>query len=517
MTPGPGPAALPAAAHRVAVVGGGIAGLAAAYRLAQAGHAVTVLEASAQCGGLGGAFDWQGVALERFYHCLLPSDSHLLPLLRDLGLAQQVYWRPTSFAYLRGGRLFPLNGAADLLAFAPLSVVARIRVGLASLQARRVGSQGLDEISCEQWLGRLAGPQAYQQFFMPLLRAKFGVHHAQVPALWFWSRLNREKGGEPERKGYLPGGYRRIAQALVQAIQALGGTVRTGVTVQSIDLPAAPALPPGKVAVRREGDGVHQGYHGHQGQQGQQGQQGRQGHQGGVRLQLQPAGGAPSTLWADQVVYTAPLPLLAPLLVGPGAAAALQRLGPVADMQGVVNSVWLLRRSPSPHYWVASMDEGLPFQGLVQTSNLIDAAALKDLHLLYLTRYVHRDSGAYAQADAQVLHGDEVALRGQFPALQAGDIQARWVFRSPLVEPLFSPGYGSRLAPTALAPQHLYLATASQVYPEVTSWNGSVGVVNRMLLQMRTDGAWPAGPPWQEGALPHLPGVALAQPSGAAQ
>ncbi len=476
-SPGPRP--------RVVVVGGGIAGLVAAYRLAQAGQDVTVLEASAQCGGLGQAFECQGVALERFYHCLLPSDSHLLPVLEDLGLAPQVYWRPTSFAYLQRGRVFPLNGAADLLAFAPLGVVARLRVGLASLRARRASSQGLDGITCEAWLQRLAGRQAYQQFFMPMLRAKFGAQHNQVPALWFWSRLNREKGREPERKGYLPGGYRRIAQALVQAIESLGGTVCTSVAVQSIDLPAQPAPVP-EASV---------GWPGAAGSRPSQPlSQPQPNSREPVRVQMLAGPGAPTTLLADRVVYTAPLPLLEALLAGPGAAAAKQRLGPVADMQGVVNSVWLLRRSLSPHYWVASMDEGLPFQGLVETSNLISTPVLQGLHLVYLTRYVHRDSATYAQPDEQVMRGDEAALRAQFPALQASDIHARWVFRSPHVEPLYSPGYGQRMPSTGLAPQRLYLATASQVYPEVTSWNGSVGVVNRMLAQMRADGALRGAP-----------------------
>jgi protoporphyrinogen oxidase len=455
----------------VAVVGGGIAGLAAAFRLAQAGHAVTVLEASALCGGLGATFEWQGVALERFYHCLLPSDSHLLALLQDLGLAQPVYWRPTCFAYLHQGRVFPLNGAADLLAFAPLGVVARLRVGWASLQARRASGQGLDHITCEAWLTQWAGQQAYQQFFMPMLRAKFGAHHHRVPALWFWSRLRREKGGEPERKGYLPGGYRRIAQALVADIQALGGTVLTGAAVQAIELPAAAGVAQAPQPASSNATATASSP---------------------LRVQWQSANGAPSTLWVDQVVYTAPLPLLASLLTGPGAGSALQGLGAVADMQGVVNSVWLLRRSLSPYYWVAAMDEGLPFQGLVQTSNLIDAAALQGLHLLYLTRYVHQSSSTYAQTDEAVLRADEAALRAQFPALQPGDIQARWVFRSPHVEPLYSPGFGQRMAPVSLVPQRLYLATAHQVYPEVTSWNGSVGVVGRLLERMQADGDLPA-------------------------
>ncbi len=437
----------------VVVVGGGIAGLAAAFRLAQAGHAVTLLEASAQCGGLGSAFDWQGVALERFYHCLLPNDQHLLPLLKDIGLANQVYWRPTSFAYLHQGRVFPLNGAADLLAFAPLAVVDRLRVGWASLQARRASGQGLDQITCEQWLSAWAGRQAYQQFFMPMLRAKFGEHHSQVPALWFWSRLHREKGREPERKGYLPGGYRRIAQTLQAAVQALGGQVHTTAAVRSIELPRA-----GEAA-------------------------------GAVALHLTGGATTPRVLHAQCVVYTAPLPLLPALLAGPGAGPALQRLGTPVDMQGVVNSVWLLRRSLSPHYWVAAMDPGLPFQGVVQTSNLIDPQALQGHHLVYLTRYVHRDSARYASADDPILQGDELALRAQFPSLQTRDIQARWVFRSPHVEPLYQPGYGSRMPAPGLLPQRLYLATASQVYPQVTSWNGSVGAVQRMLDQMRADGA----------------------------
>jgi len=58
------------------------------------------------------------------------------------------------------------------------------------------------------------------------------------------------------------------------------------------------------------------------------------------------------------------------------------------------------------------------------------------------------------------------------------------VFRSPFVEPLYSVGYQRRTPPIALVPGRVYLATTAQVYPEVTSWNGSAGLARRVVDQM---------------------------------
>ncbi len=33
-----------------------------------------------------------------------------------------------------------------------------------------------------------------------MLQAKFGDRYGDVPALWFWTRFNREKGGKKERR-----------------------------------------------------------------------------------------------------------------------------------------------------------------------------------------------------------------------------------------------------------------------------------------------------------------------------
>ena len=58
------------ASKRVAIIGAGVAGLAAAYDLNRAGHQVTIYEAAPGVGGLAAGFkaphwDW---SLEKFYH-----------------------------------------------------------------------------------------------------------------------------------------------------------------------------------------------------------------------------------------------------------------------------------------------------------------------------------------------------------------------------------------------------------------------------------------------------------------
>jgi len=65
----------------VAVVGGGILGLTAAYRLAQAGVRVAVFERAPDLGGLVGSFDFGGRQVDRFYHVVLPTDDRVLDWL----------------------------------------------------------------------------------------------------------------------------------------------------------------------------------------------------------------------------------------------------------------------------------------------------------------------------------------------------------------------------------------------------------------------------------------------------
>ena len=101
----------------VAVLGGGIAGLAAAYFLGNYGYRPIVFEGSSAVGGLGSAIDHDGARLDRFYHVLLNTDADLLDLIAELDLADRLTWSSTGMGFYLGGRLYSLNTPLDLLRF----------------------------------------------------------------------------------------------------------------------------------------------------------------------------------------------------------------------------------------------------------------------------------------------------------------------------------------------------------------------------------------------------------------
>ena len=88
----------------VAIVGGGILGMTAAYRLSQAGVDVTLYERAPDLGGLVGSFDFDGTQADRFYHVVLPTDDRVLGLAEELGLRDTFRFRPTKVGFYGGGR-----------------------------------------------------------------------------------------------------------------------------------------------------------------------------------------------------------------------------------------------------------------------------------------------------------------------------------------------------------------------------------------------------------------------------
>ena len=195
--------------RRIAIAGGGISGLASAYFLLKHDCQPVIFEASGQLGGLGTHFEHDGLSFDRFYHIMLDSDSDLLGLIDDLGLASSMIFGESRMGFHIGGRLYPLNSAADLLRFGALSPVSRLRVGLAGLGLRLLSGENreLDRVTAHEWLRKLFGSAATDRIWIPLLRAKFGDDFKGVPAYWMWSRLTREKGSSKEVKGYVRGGY----------------------------------------------------------------------------------------------------------------------------------------------------------------------------------------------------------------------------------------------------------------------------------------------------------------------
>ena len=122
---------------RIAIVGAGIGGMAAAYDLARAGHTVTIYEAAEAAGGLAAGFkepgwDW---SVERFYHHWFGSDRHILGLIDELGWKDRVRFpRPYTVMY-HEGKFYPFDSMFSniplfVLRFYPLQFLRIALVGL---------------------------------------------------------------------------------------------------------------------------------------------------------------------------------------------------------------------------------------------------------------------------------------------------------------------------------------------------------------------------------------------------
>lgn len=424
----------------VAVIGGGISGLASAYRLASLGHSVTLIEGDGQLGGLGTTFPYRGGRLERFYHCILPNDDALVRLIEEVGLGDDLLWRQTGMGFMYDRHVFPLNGPLDLLRFSPLSLVDRVRMGLLAIRTRLGGLDlGLDQVGVSHWIKQMVGERAFEILWKPLLEAKIGDAYPGIPALWLSSRMHREKNTRKEVKGCLRDGYGSLIDALERGLLERGATVHLQRRVDAIDRTPA---------------GMHLAY----------------------------ADGTSETF--DTVVSTLPLVQFQHLTRGLDIPSPLRNLE--LDYQGVVSGVFLLRRPLSPYYWMPIVASGATAQGLIEMSNLVPLERSDGLYVTYLVNYTHRTSPLFARSDEDLLAGYRVDLERLFPGSSA-EIVDQFLFRAPYVEPLWSLGYSERMPPVSVIPGRLYLASTAQVYPNVNSWNSCCEVVDRMIKAFGAD------------------------------
>ena len=162
----------------VAVVGGGLAGIAAAVALADAGRRVYLLEARPRFGGATASFHRHGLAVDTGQHVLVRSYTRHQALLERLGVAHRVAWqsrldvpvllgpgsrtRPPPAqrqrARLRRSRLLPAPAhlGPAVLGYRGLTGGDRVRAGRAALALRRLDpdDSALDQASFGAWLGQ---------------------------------------------------------------------------------------------------------------------------------------------------------------------------------------------------------------------------------------------------------------------------------------------------------------------------------------------------------------------------
>lgn len=415
--------------QRVGIVGGGILGTVLAYRLAESGANVTVLERGPRVGGLAASMDFGGHVVDRFYHVIVPSDDRMISMAEELGLGDQLRFSPTGVGFYIDGQLHPLNGIGDFLRFSPLSALQRSRLAWFVAQCQFRSKYGrLDTIPLEQWLRRHCGTAVTQRIWRPLLDSRFESRPDGLPATYIWARTRRmssaRKGaGKGEIMGHMVGGHQRLLDAIADAATAHGASFETNAPVETL-------------LVGDDGgvDGVSVG-----------GEERR----------------------FDTTIVTLQPPALRFLL--PQSLHGLLEPYPRRYL-GVVCLVLKLKRSLSPFYSINICDP-TPITTIVETSHVVGTEHTSGLRLVYVPRYCDPSSPEQSDTDEAIYDRYRSYVGQMFPALTDEDIVDWTVQRAKLVEPVHERGAGSRLAPVWPGVPRLALASNAQIYPWLLNGN----------------------------------------------
>ncbi|MEZ4867732.1 MAG: NAD(P)/FAD-dependent oxidoreductase [Caldilineaceae bacterium] len=414
---------------KVGIIGGGIMGISLGYFLSQRGVKVEIFEASAALGGLAGPLILDdGTAVDRFYHAILSSDSHLYSLCTELGIADQLRFQQTRMGFYFQGRIYSMNSVVEFLRFPPLNWVDRFRLGLTVLAAQAVRDwHRLEKISVEEWLLRWSGRNTYNNIWRPMLKAKFDGGFDNIPATWIWSRLVRMKStrdgaNQKEAAGHLIGGYSALIQAMVQSIEAAGGQIHLGIPVREI------AIEQGRVI--------------------------------GLRLkgEIQPF---------DAVACTLQAPLFSRLI--PSASQEYRNALASQEYLGIICPLLVLDR-PLSRYWTLNItDERVPFTGVIETTAYIDPAYVGGYHLVYLPKYTAPSNDWQTRPDEQIKEIWLENLEQMFPDFDRQSIRYFLVHRERYVEPLHGLNETHRIPAIQTPIMNLFLATTAQIYPALTN------------------------------------------------
>ena len=152
-------------APRVAVIGGGLSGIAAALDCAQAGARVTLVEVRPRLGGAAYSFEREGLRIDNGQHVFLRCCTAYRALLERLGSERGVFLQPRleipvvspggEVSVLRRSSLpAPLHLAGALLRYRRLTVGERVRVARAALALGRLDPRApeLDGRTLGEWL-----------------------------------------------------------------------------------------------------------------------------------------------------------------------------------------------------------------------------------------------------------------------------------------------------------------------------------------------------------------------------
>ena len=422
---------------RMAVIGAGPMGLAAAAALVGKGAQVTLFERDDRLGGMSAQFDFDGTRIERYYHFVCAPDQTTFDYLRAYGLEEKLRWADTRMGFYWNGSLHDWGNPQAMLRFPGLSFLQKLRYGLHVMRAKSITDwRPYDRLTSTEWLQRWIGKPAYETMWRSLFHYKFYEHEHSLSAAWLGTRIKRvalsRKSLFQERLGYLEGGSEVLLAAMARRLEADGCSIALSSPVEA-------------VVTSREGRQVC-----------------------GLRV-----GGV--ELPFDAVVSTVPLPHV-PALVPDLPAAERAKIEAVVNV-GVVCVVLKLKRPFTRNFWLNISDPRLQIPGLIEYTNL---NPLDGTSIVYAPFYMPQTHPKYDRPQQAFIDETLDCLRTIRPDFDSADVMAATCSRYRYAQTVCPPGFLEALPPMRSALSGFFMADTSYYYPEDRSISESLRTGERL-------------------------------------
>lgn len=408
---------------KIAIIGAGYGGMAAAWDLRRAGHDVTIYESADFVGGLASGFKephWKW-SVEKFYHHWFASDKHMLGIINELGLSDKVLFpRPLTVMY-HEGKFYPLDSPINALKFPGLGFgIDKLRFGLATLYLRITNNwQDLEKTTVDEWMRKAVGDKVYKLMWEPLIIGKFGEkYYKQVNMAWMWARLH----ARTTRLGTFEGGFQNFSNLFAEKLREINVTIKLSTPITHIQ--------------RNDATG---------------------------EMELTTPDGVEK---ADKVLVT-----LAPGVVAKMVPSLpkeyLEGLLRLKSMGAVVMVLSLKHQlSKEGYYWYSiPKSAGFPFLAVVEHTNFVSSENFGGDHIVYVGDYLEPEHEYFRMTQDELLERFAPHLKKFNPDFSLDWVKKVWLSRAAYAQPVPLVNHSKNIPAIQTPLKGLYFASMSQVYP----------------------------------------------------
>ena len=431
---------------KIAILGGGVAGLTAAYHLSQKGHDVQIIEKGRELGGLAGGFkkdNWEW-KLERTYHHIFSNDHAILSLAKEINFNGFCFSTPSTaslFGEKNNYRTYPVDSPKDFLFLPELSFISKLRAGL-MLAFLKISPflKLYEKTTSADLLRKTMGEEVWIKLWEQLFLKKYGKYAENILASFIWARIHKRT----QQLGYPKGGFQAFIDALANKNTKQNVSILDTTNIEEVN---------------RKGERYE--------------------------ISVITKSGEQNYLYADKIISTLPYPITCAVMKNILGEPYIKE----QNRRKYLFAINLILKTKKPilnkTYWLNVGAADIPIMCIVQHTNFVSTTSYGGDELCYVAWYVDETSELLRKNEKQMLDFVLPHLRALSPPL-VEEPEVVGLFKAPYAQPIFDKDFLTIPRVFSTPAPDVFVANMDMTYPYDRGTNYAVKLgkdVSRFVLK----------------------------------